>query len=81
MALVQTEHNRIKKPNWREEGPVGYLYTSVTKDLSRDNREQIQQVPRAGLEPGTRRIASPMQWPLGYTTSHKNLINSRFKKC
>ena len=51
----------LKKPNWREERPVGYLYTSVTKDLSRDNREQIQQVPRAGLEPGTRRIASPMQ--------------------
>ena len=27
----------------------------------REDREQIQQVPRAGLEPGTRRIASPMQ--------------------
>ena len=60
MALVQIKHNRIKNPNWRE-GTVGYLYTSVTKDLSRDDREQIQQVPRAGLKPGTRRIASPMQ--------------------
>lgn len=49
----------LKHPNWRK-GPVGYLYTSVTKDLSRDDREQ-KQVPRAGLEPGTRRIASPMQ--------------------
>ena len=50
----------LRNPNWREEGSVGYLYTSVTKDLSRDDREQ-KQVPRAGLEPETRRIASPMQ--------------------
>ena len=38
----------IKNPNWQE--ATSWLFTSVDEDLS---REQIQQVARAGLEPGT----------------------------
>ena len=38
----------LENPNWREEGPVGYLYTSVTKDLSRDDRNRTKTSPQSG---------------------------------
>ena len=50
---MQIEHNRIQKnPNWLEAAPVGYLQ-AWPRIWTRDDREQIQQVARAGLEPGT----------------------------
>ena len=53
--IIQIEHNRIKNPNWQE--VTSWLFTSVAKDFnSYYNREQIQQVARAGLEPGTARL-------------------------
>ena len=50
---MQIEHNRIQKnPNWLEAAPVGYLQ-AWPRIWTRDDQEQIQQVARAGLEPGT----------------------------
>ena len=47
--IIQIEHNRIKNPNWQE--VTSCLFTSVAEDFnSYYNREQIQQVARAGLE-------------------------------
>ena len=48
---IQMEHNRTKKPNWQE--AASCLFTSVEEDLNLKDREQIQQVVRAGLEPDT----------------------------
>ena len=45
------QHNRIKNPNWQE--ATSGLFTSAAEDWTRDDRAQIQQVARAGLEPGT----------------------------
>ena len=50
---MQIEHNRIQKnPTWQEAATVGYSQ-AWPRIWTRDDREQIQQVARAGLEPGT----------------------------
>ena len=50
---MQIEHNRIQKnPNWLEAAPVGYLQ-AWPRIWTWDEQEQIQQLARAGLEPGT----------------------------
>ena len=50
---MQIEHNRIQKnPNWLEAASVGYLQ-AWPRIWTRDDQEQIQQLARAGLEPGT----------------------------
>ena len=50
---MHMEHNRIKTltPTSGRQ-PVGYLQ-AWPRTWTRDDREQIQQVARAGLEPGT----------------------------
>ena len=50
--MMQTEHDKIKSPNWREAAPVGYLQ-ACRRIRTRDDREQIQQVTRARIEPET----------------------------
>ena len=50
---MQIEHNRIQKNcNWQEAAPVGYLQ-AWPRIWTQDDREQIKQVARAGIEPGT----------------------------
>ena len=50
---MQIEHNRIQKnPNWLEAAPVSYLQAR-SRIWTQDDREQIRQVARAGIEPGT----------------------------
>ena len=50
---MQIEHNRIQKNcNWQEAAPVGYLQ-AWPRIWTQDDREQIQQVAKAGIEPGT----------------------------
>ena len=49
---IQIQHNRIKNPNWQE--AISWLFISVAGDLNSGRpRDQMEQVPRAGLEPGT----------------------------
>ena len=50
--MIQIEHNRITNPNGREAAPVGYLQ-AWPRIWTRDDREQIQQVARPGIKPGT----------------------------
>ena len=50
---MQIEHNRFQKnPNWLKTVPVGYLQ-AWPRIWTQDDREQIQQVAKAGIEPGT----------------------------
>ena len=50
---MQIEHNRIQKNcDWQEAAPVGYLQ-AWPRIWTQDDREQIKQVARAGIEPGT----------------------------
>ena len=50
---MQIEHNRIQKnSNWLKAAPVGYLSTR-SRIWTQDDRGQIQQAARAGIEPGT----------------------------
>ena len=49
--MIQTQQNRIKTLTGRRQ-PVGHLQ-AWPRIRTRDDREQIQQVARAGLEPGT----------------------------
>ena len=50
---MQIEYNRIQKNcNWQEAAPVGYLQ-AWPRIWTQDDREQIKQVARAGIEPGT----------------------------
>ena len=52
---IQIQHNRIKNPNWQE--AISWLFISVAEDLNTGRpRDQIEQDPRAGLEPGTARL-------------------------
>ena len=47
---MQIEHNRFQKnPNWLKTVPVGYLQ-AWPRIWTQDDREQIQQVARAGRE-------------------------------
>ena len=48
------QHNRIRNPNQQRQ-PVGYLQ-AWPKIWTLDNQEQIQQVARVGLVPGTARL-------------------------
>ena len=42
----------LKNPNWQE--AISWLFISVAEDLNSGRpRDQMEQVPRAGLEPGT----------------------------
>ena len=51
-TITQIQHNRIKNPNWQE--AISWLFTSVAEDMNSESpREEIEQVLRAGLEPGT----------------------------
>ena len=50
--MMQIEHDKIKSPNWREAAPVCYLQ-AWRRIRTRDNREQIQQIATARIEPGT----------------------------
>ena len=50
--MMQIEHDKIKSPDWREAAPAGYLQ-AWRRIRTRDDREQIQQVARARIEPGT----------------------------
>ena len=50
--MMQIEHDKIKNPNRREAAPVGYL-KAWRRTRTRDDREQIQQVATARIEPGT----------------------------
>ena len=79
---MQIEHNRIKTLTpTSDRQPVGYLQ-AWPRIRTRDDREQIQRVARAGLETRDHRIASPTLWPFGYAASHlvfnkslSNLVN------
>ena len=51
---MQIEYNGIKTPSWRE-ATIGYLQAWPRK-RTLDDREQIHQVTRAGLERGTARL-------------------------
>ena len=55
--IIQIQHNRIKNPTWQE--ATSWLFTSVAEEWTQDDREQIQQVARAGLEPGTAGLRVP----------------------
>ena len=48
--------------------PVGYLQ-AWPRISTRDDRQQIQQVARAGLEPGLPDCESA-RWPLGHAASN-----------
>ena len=45
--MMEIERNGIKNPNWREAAQVGYLQ-ALPRIWTRDDREQFQQVARAG---------------------------------
>ena len=49
--IIQIQYNRVKNPNWQK--ATSWLCTSVVENLDSDNRGQIQQIARAGLEPET----------------------------
>ena len=52
--MIQIQHNRIKNPNWHWGGNQLAIYKLLQpKNWTRHDREQIQQVARAGLEPWT----------------------------
>ena len=53
------QHNRIENPNWQE--ATGYLQ-AWPMIWTQDNQEQIQQVARAGLKPGTTGLQVPRIW-------------------
>ena len=61
------EHNRIKNPNWQEANQLAILQ-AWPKIWIRDDREQIQQAARAGLESGTTRMTSLTSRPLNRGT-------------
>ena len=62
---MQIKHNRIKNYNWRE--ATSWLFTSVAEDLYLG--WQIQQVARAGLEPG-------IVWLLVWRADHSAMLPS-----
>ena len=66
--MNQMRHNCLKAPTGRRQ-PVGYLQVWPWI-LIGDDREQNQQVAKAGLELGDHRIASPTFLAIGHSASH-----------
>ena len=50
--MMQIENDKMKSPDWWEAAPVCYL-KAWRRIRIRDDREQIQQMARARIEPGT----------------------------
>lgn len=71
----------LKNPNWREEGSVGYLYTSVTKDLSRHDREQSSKSPERDSNPAPAGLRVRCSDHSATLPPIKTLLTSVLKKC
>ena len=65
-------HNKVKNPNWQE--AASWLSLQAWPTIwTWEDREQIQQVARVGLKPGTTEL-SLMHWPLGLAAFLKAII-------
>ena len=65
-------HNKVKNPNWQE--AAGWLRLQAWPRIwTWEDQEQIQQVARVGLKPGTTEL-SLMHRPLGHAASLKAII-------
>ena len=65
--IIQTEHNIVKNPNWPEANQLAIYKRGGGYELGA-TKKQIQEVVRAGLEPGTAGLHA-RHWPLGHAAS------------
>ena len=64
--IIRIERNNVKNPNWPEANQLA-IYKRVWGFELGATEKQIQEVARAGLEPGTAGLR--VRWPLGHAAS------------